>query len=71
MNELVYKPPACMIDFAMMSPAQKQLLVSKLCTRPATAYADLKIKTKELLPPPTSQQQNGDGRVERRLSFFF
>lgn len=69
MNEVVYKPAACMIDFSVTSPAQKQLLVAKLCIRSAATYANLKIMRKQLLPPPPNQQQNGDRRVERRLSY--
>lgn len=46
MNELVCKSAACMIDFSVIFPAQKQLLVIKHCIRPAATYANLKIKDK-------------------------
>lgn len=35
-----------MIDFSVIFPAQKQLLVIKHCIRPAATYANLKIKDK-------------------------
>lgn len=46
MNELVYKSAAFMTTFAIMSPAQKQLLIAKLYEIPITVHSILQIKTK-------------------------
>lgn len=59
-DECVGLYACCIYDcFCLMSPAEKQL--------PATTYANLKKKTKQLLPLPAPK--NGDGRVERELSY--